>query len=109
MQPKSIKADKSSHQLIIDWSDGHKSEYAFNLLRAGCPCATCRGGHENMKPEPDEIIFNINLPESPATVLENVELVGSYAISILWQDGHHYGIYNWHYLRALCPCIVCRG
>jgi DUF971 family protein len=25
-------------------------------------------------------------------------------LTIVWEDGHDYGIYNWHYLRALCPC-----
>ena len=30
--------------------------------------------------------------------------VGSYALTIVWEDGHDYGIFNWHYLRALCPC-----
>jgi DUF971 family protein len=29
---------------------------------------------------------------------------GSYALTIVWEDGHDYGIFNWHYLRALCPC-----
>ena len=24
-------------------------------------------------------------------------------------DGHDHGIFNWHYLRMLCPCEVCRG
>jgi len=29
-------------------------------------------------------------------------------LTIVWEDGHDYGIYNWHYLRALCPCNECR-
>jgi DUF971 family protein len=23
-----------------------------------------------------------------------------------WEDGHHFGIYNWHYLHS--PCPICR-
>jgi len=42
--------------------------------------------------------------ESPATRLSNVVATGSYALTLVWEDGHDYGIYNWHYLRALCPC-----
>ncbi len=61
-----------------------------------------------MSPEPDPEVFDLPLEDSPATRLHNVEAVGSYAISIEWEDGHHFGIYNWHYLRALCPCPVCR-
>lgn len=108
-KPTSITANKSTHELTLIWSDGHVSVYPFGLLRAACPCASCRGGHENMKPEPDDAIFAANLPESAETRLVNVRVVGSYAISIAWEDGHDYGIYNWHYLRALCPCKEHRG
>ena len=65
-----------------------------------------------MSPEPDEEVFSTEiaeLTESPRTRIEQVEAVGSYAITIAWQDGHHFGIYNWYYLRKLCPCEECRG
>lgn len=57
-----------------------------------------------MKAEPDASVFEADLAESPATRLVNVRAVGSYALSFVWDDGHDYGIYSWHYLRALCPC-----
>jgi DUF971 family protein len=103
-RPTDISASKSKRELIITWSDSHVSNYSFPLLRAACPCAPCRGGHENMKAEPDPSVFTTDLPDSPETHLVNVRAVGSYAIAIVWEDGHDYGIYNWHYLRALCPC-----
>ena len=34
-------------------------------------------------------------------VIENVELVGNYAIKISFSDGHATGIYTWEYLRSL--------
>ncbi len=95
--------------MTIIWDDGHTSVYPFGLLRAACPCASCRGGHENMRSDPDEEMFLARLPVSPKTRLKNVEAVGSYAISFEWEDGHHFGIYNWYYLRKLCPCGACRG
>ncbi len=107
--PASITASKSKRELTIAWKDGHVSVYPFGLLRAACPCASCRGGHENMHSEPDEQVFSQTLPDSPATRLSRIEPVGQYAITIEWEDGHHYGIYNWHFLRALCPCPVCRA
>ncbi len=61
-----------------------------------------------MSPTPDPDVFSIELPDSAATHLRSLEGVGSYAITIEWEDGHHYGIYNWQYLRALCPCPDCR-
>jgi DUF971 family protein len=44
------------------------------------------------------------MEDSPATRINNVKAVGSYALTIVWEDGHDYGTCGWHYLRALCPC-----
>lgn len=106
-KPTSIKVDRQSHALYISWSDKHESAYSFSLLRHACPCAECRG-HANMGPTPDPKVFDMPVEESERTALEDVEAVGSYAITIYWQDGHQFGIYNWNYLRALCPCAECR-
>jgi DUF971 family protein len=61
-----------------------------------------------MGDEPAPEIFDMSLPDSPATRLKNLVPVGSYAITAVWEDGHDYGIYDWHYLRKLCPCEECR-
>jgi DUF971 family protein len=107
-KPTGITASKSARELTVTWADGHTSVYPFGLLRAACPCASCRGGHEYMGAEPDPRVFSLDPPEAPENRLVNVMAVGSYALSIVWEDGHDYGIYNWHYLRALCPCAECR-
>ena len=36
-----------------------------------------------------------------------IDLVGRYAISIQWSDGHNTGIYAFDRLRKLCPCGKC--
>jgi DUF971 family protein len=107
-KPIGITANRSSRELTVDWSDGHTSIYSFTLLRYTCPCAECRGGHENMGSLPDPEVYKIPREDTPATRLRKLEAVGSYAITIEWEDGHHYGIYNWDYLRAICPCPICR-
>lgn len=106
--PKSITVDKNTRVLTVIWNDEHNSQYPFGLLRAACPCAECRGGHENMRSEPDLDVFSVRMALSPATIIRNVEAVGSYALTVEWEDGHHFGIYNWRYLRLLCPCPICR-
>jgi DUF971 family protein len=107
--PTGITADRNIGELIIIWNDGHTSTFSFSLLRRACPCAECRGGHEKMTSEPDPYVFTLPDENSPSTRMRNLEAVGTYAITIEWEDGHNYGIYNWHYLRALCPCLECRG
>jgi DUF971 family protein len=37
-----------------------------------------------------------------------IGLVGRYAVSIEWSDGHDDGIYSYETLRGLCPCGRCR-
>ena len=108
-RPTGITANRQTGELTITWDDGHVSIYPFSLLRHACPCAACRGGHENMHSEPDPLVFTMELEDSPQTRIRNLEAVGSYAMTIEWEDGHRYGIYNWGYLRALCPCPLCRS
>lgn len=100
--PTNLTAKRSAAELQITWNDGKTCSLSFELLRAACPCASCRGGHENMSSEPVREMFLAKLGDTPATRLNRIEAVGSYALTIEWEDGHHFGIYNWHYLRALC-------
>ena len=108
VKPTGVTVNRQTRELTLKWNDGHESVYAFYLLRYACPCAECQGGHENMRPEPDNEVFALPVVDSPATRVQDVESVGTYAITIAWEDGHHYGIYTWDYLRKLCPCPICR-
>jgi len=108
VRPTGITANRQMSELSIQWMDGHGSIIPFSLLRYACPCAECWGGHENMRSDPDPEVFHMPLEDTSATRLRSIEAMGIYAITIEWEDGHHYGIYNWNYLRALCPCPVCR-
>ncbi len=109
MRPTGITANRQTSLLTITWEDGHESNYSFTLVRLACPCAECRGGHENMGTLPDPSVYNEPTEDTPATRLRNLEAVGTYALTFEWEDGHHYGIYNWNYLRAICPCPICRA
>lgn len=61
-----------------------------------------------MRSTPDPEVFWLANEDSPGTRLQNLEAVGAYALTPTWEDGHHFGIYTWSYLRALCPCPQCR-
>ncbi len=104
MTPKHIAVSRSRRVLIIDWEDDHRSEYPLEGLRAACPCAECRGGHEGMGEPGSPELLSQPLREGQSAELESLEMVGNYALQPVWSDGHSYGIYSWSYLRALCPC-----
>ena len=87
----------NQHDLKIIWQDGHQSIYPARELRLKCPCAQCV----------DELTGIVRLITStiPDEVHPlKVELVGRYAITIQWSDGHSTGIYAFERLRKLCPC-----
>lgn len=108
-RPTSIDASKSNKEMTITWNDGHVSVYSFTLLRAACPCAECRGGHDKMGGPPDPGIFTLPIVDTRETSLNNIVATGTYGITLVWEDAHDYGIYNWGFLRELCPCEECRG
>lgn len=57
-------------------------------------------------PNPPEFESGLELPmhSTDPTTLTGIEKAGNYAIQLIWQDGHRYGIYPWDYLLSICPC-----
>lgn len=87
--------------LKIKWSDGHESIYPARYLRLKCPCAGCVDeftGQPRIAPE--------GIPDNIHPL--KVELVGRYAITIQWSDGHSTGNYAFDLLRKMCPCQQCK-
>lgn len=101
--PEKISLSKSKKTLTIRWDDGLVSEYPLSGLRAACPCAECKGGHENMGDPGSPDLLEIPLRPSTSAEIDHLEVVGNYALQITWRDGHNAGIYTWPYLRGLAP------
>ena len=96
--PQGVKVDYPRAVLVIDWNDGHHSEYPFRYLREHCPCAACVKDRSQNTPK---ILLDV------AFRLDGIAPVGNYALNLIWGDGHAHGIYNWDYLREICPCPEC--
>jgi DUF971 family protein len=79
------------------------SRYPLDYLRKHCPCASCRTRSE--APPSHQGLSLAVLPANidQATVFADARLVGHYAIQITWADGHSTGIYDFRYLRMICP------
>jgi DUF971 family protein len=86
------------HAVRIDWADGHVSEYPNPYLRERCPCAECRERGRRTLPI---------VGQGPDLYPVQIGLVGRYAVSVQWSDGHDTGIYSYQTLRELCPCEHC--
>jgi DUF971 family protein len=90
--------------LQIDWGDGHHSALPLALLRAQCPCASCREVRE-APPDPFRVLTASEAAAVPE--LSDIEPVGRYGLRPVWKDGHNTGIFSYEYLRGLCPCPEC--
>jgi DUF971 family protein len=103
-QPVSIDARREQGLVIIQWADGHRSEYTSLALRWLCPCAFCRG-------EAGSPGWLDSMPEltPEQTQLVDLKLVGQYALAPVWGDGHDTGYYTFEALRAACSCPACAG
>ena len=86
----------------VVWEDGHRSTYGGEQLRWACPCAECRG--EAGAPGRLSRVKNL---ASDELRLQDVSLVGQYALQVAFQSGHATGLYTFSLLRALCTCPEC--
>ena len=104
VRPKSVSYD--ANRVTIAWSDGHESVFVNKHLREACPCALCRGeanpfGLSHAIPLLSEISSDVKPTRH--------RMVGLYAISFQWSDGHDTGIYPYDYLLQICVCERCAG
>ncbi|NMB82662.1 MAG: DUF971 domain-containing protein [Ignavibacteria bacterium] len=94
MLPTSIKViDKEFLQ--IEWSDNNVSKIKLSSLRLNCPCALCVSDREK-RSDKYFPIFSVD-----ELTLTNINVIGNYAISISWKDGHNTGIYEFGFLKKI--------
>jgi DUF971 family protein len=94
IEPREISQESNSLLRII-WADERVCDYGAATLRRACPCAQCVNewtGQRTLQPDTisDEVEIN------------DLNVVGRYALNFRWSDGHETGIYSFQYLRDLC-------
>ena len=102
-RPQKVLVDIENQAMQIIWQDGHDSIYDLTYLRRACPCAECQPWKEGVG-EPGKSPESVLKATGKLNAVSDVEQIGGYAIQFHWADGHSYGIYDWNYLRAICPC-----
>lgn len=86
----------------MTWQDDATSEFTVAYLRRMSPSADARVTREQLKKNPLTVLTPSQSDGKPLTV-EDVELVGNYAIRLCFSDGHDTGLYSWRYLKAIDP------
>ena len=80
--------------IVVNWPDGNVDKLANKSVRIACQCASCV--HE----------YTGQALLDPATVsdtikAEDLSVLGNYAVSIAWSDGHTSGIFSWDRLKEI--------
>jgi len=93
-----LKKDKG---LTIRWADGTTSYYPIAYLRRMSPSADMRQLRDEMASNPLTVLPS--RPSAGPMIATGAELIGNYALRVLFSDGHSTGIYSWVYLRSIDP------
>lgn len=91
--PADIQARREQLLLSVRWGDETR-DYPFALLRGACQCAHCVDEWTGQ-----QLLDTSTIP--PDITIDNMELVGNYALRIHWSDGHRSGLTTWRQLREL--------
>lgn len=92
MTPTEITLHQQSRMLEIAFDDCARFKLAFEFLRVFSPSAEVRGhgpGQETLQVGKRNVMIT------------EVEPAGSYAIKLVFDDGHDSGLYTWEYLHEL--------
>jgi len=93
---------KKESGLTVQWNDGRETFYPIAYLRRMSPSADQRQLREEMEKNPLTVLPSGGGSDEPLTATD-VEMVGNYAIKIVFSDGHDTGIFSWEYLRQIDP------
>ena len=94
VEPREIMQEGDSG-LRVTWGDGRECLYGAAQLRRLCPCAQCVNEFTG-----ERVLRADSVPDG--LEIEDVGLVGRYALTFRWSDRHDTGIYSFRYLREIC-------
>ena len=94
IEPREI-VQEGERAFRIVWADGRGCRYGAAELRRVCPCAQCVNEWTGERTLRAEAVTN-------DLTIEDMQLVGRYALTFKWSDNHQTGIYSFRLLRELC-------
>ncbi len=101
--PTDIKLKRAEGILEISWSTETLRRYDAKRLRCGCGCAGCVDERTGVR--------TLDVNSVPDNIgITDMELVGNYAIKLVFSDGHDTGMYTWDRLdrmKSACSVDAC--
>ncbi len=91
-QPTDITLKKSARVLHVAFENGQNFELPLEYLRVFSPSAEVRGHG------PGQEVLQVGKQD---VAISRIEPVGSYAIRLVFDDGHSSGLYSWDVLYDL--------
>jgi DUF971 family protein len=91
-RPTEIKLRKADKTLTVAFENAETFTLSAEYLRVESPSAEVQGH------APDQKVL---IPGKRYVGIDTIELVGHYAVRLLFNDGHGTGIYTWVYLYQL--------
>ena len=92
MIPTDIKLHQKSRKLELLFGDGRRFSFSYEFLRVHSPSAEVRGH------SPAQAVLQL---DKVSVGIVKVDLVGTYALKITFDDGHDTGLYSWEYFKEL--------
>ena len=89
--PTDIRVRRGERTLVVAFDDGAEYSLPAELLRVESPSAEVQGHGEG----------KTIIGGKRQVGIADVEMVGNYAIRIIFDDGHDTGLYSWSYLHEL--------
>ena len=90
--PTELKLHQVSRELEIAFDDGKQFKFSCEFLRVHSPSAEVRGhgpGQEVLQTGKKNVSISA------------IDPVGTYAVNLVFSDGHNTGIYSWPYFHDL--------
>ena len=91
-KPVNIELYQTTDLLEIEFDDNSQAKLPTEYLRVFSPSAEVKGH------SPGQEVLQTG---KRSVKIDGIEAVGNYAIRLLFNDGHHTGIYTWDYLHDL--------
>jgi DUF971 family protein len=88
--PIELRLASDKRTLAVAWADGRRHSIAAELLRVESPSAEVQG---------HSLAQKTLVPGKRNVLIRAIQPVGSYAVRLVFDDGHDTGLFTWEALR----------